>query len=171
MAIFIVAGLVVFPVTVLIAVTAATFGTVLGFLYAAGGALGSALALYLVGAWVGKDLLLDLLGPRLDRIRRRIVDRGVIAVAVVRLVPVAPFTFVNLVAGASQIRLHEYLIGTLLGMAPGLVVMSALGPQVFEILAHPTLGNVALLGAGVIGWIALSIGIQVVISKLRRAAP
>ncbi len=85
-----------------------------------------------------------------------------------RLVPVAPFTFVNLVAGASQIRLHEYIIGTMLGMAPGLIVMSALGHQVFEILAHPTARNVALLGACVVFWVALSIAIQMFISKMRR---
>jgi phosphatidylserine/phosphatidylglycerophosphate/cardiolipin synthase-like enzyme/uncharacterized membrane protein YdjX (TVP38/TMEM64 family) len=166
---FVGAGLVAFPVTVLIAVTAATFGPLLGFAYAGAGALASALVVYLIGAWAGKDMVRDLLGPRLDRIRRRIVTKGVIAVALVRLVPVAPFTFVNLVAGASQIRLHEYLIGTMLGMAPGLVVMSALGAQVFEILARPTAGNVALLGACVVGWIALSIGIQILVSKLRRA--
>jgi uncharacterized membrane protein YdjX (TVP38/TMEM64 family) len=166
--VFIAAGLVAFPVTVLIAVTAATFGPLLGFVYAAAGAFTSALVVYCIGAWAGKEVVGDLLGPRLDRIRRRIVHRGVIAVALVRLVPVAPFTFVNLVAGASQIRLHEYIIGTMLGMAPGLIVMSALGHQVFEILAHPTARNVALLGACVVFWVALSIAIQMFISKMRR---
>ncbi|HEX2216636.1 MAG TPA: phospholipase D-like domain-containing protein, partial [Xanthobacteraceae bacterium] len=91
-AIFVAAGLVAFPVTVLIAVTAATFGPALGFTYAAVGALTSALVTYMIGAWLGKDMLRDLMGPRLDRIRRRIVNQGVIAVAAVRLVPVAPFT-------------------------------------------------------------------------------
>lgn len=167
--IFILAGLVAFPITVLIAVTAATFGPLRGFAYAGTGALASALVVYLLGAWAGKDMVRDLLGPRLDRIRRRIVNQGVIAVALIRLVPVAPFTFINLVAGASQIRLHEYLIGTVLGMAPGLVVMSALGAQLFEILANPTAGNIALLGAFVVGWIVLSVGIQFFISKVRRA--
>ncbi|HET9904016.1 MAG TPA: VTT domain-containing protein [Xanthobacteraceae bacterium] len=167
---FVIAGFVAFPVTVLIAVTAATFGPVFGFLYAGAGALASALVVYLVGAWAGKEVVRDLLGPRLDRIRRRIVRRGVIAVALIRLVPVAPFTFVNLVAGASQIRLHEYLLGTLLGMTPGLLVMSALGAQIFEILRNPTAENVAILGACVVGWIALSVGIQILVSRLRRGA-
>ncbi|MBX6425432.1 MAG: VTT domain-containing protein [Variibacter sp.] len=167
--IYIAAGLVAFPVTVLIAVTAATFGPLFGLAYATAGALASALIVYLVGAWAGKDAVHDLLGPRLDRIRRRIVNRGVIAIALIRLVPVAPFTFVNLVAGASEIRLHEFLIGTILGMAPGLVVMSALGHQAYQILTRPTAGNVALLGACIVGWIALSLGVQIVVSKLRRA--
>jgi phosphatidylserine/phosphatidylglycerophosphate/cardiolipin synthase-like enzyme/uncharacterized membrane protein YdjX (TVP38/TMEM64 family) len=170
-AVYIVAGLLAFPVTVLIAVTAATFGPLAGFVYASAGALASALVVYGIGVWAGKDAVRDLLGPRLDRIRRRIVAKGVIAVAMIRLVPVAPFTLVNLVAGASQIRLHDYVIGTILGMAPGLVVMSALGHQVFQILTQPTAGNVALLGACILGWIALSLGIQFVVSKIRRAEP
>ena len=169
--IFVAGGLVAFPVLVLIAVTAATFGPLYGFIYGLAGSLASALVTYLIGRWLGKDLLRDLLGPRLDRIRRRIVNQGVISVAAIRVVPVAPFTFVNLVAGASQIRLHDYLAGTVLGMAPGLIVMSALGHQVFQILTRPTLANVAMLGAAIIGWIAVSIGVQVLVSRLRKAEP
>ena len=166
---FVTGGLVAFPVLILIAVTAATFGPVLGFVYASAGCLASAIVTYLIGARLGKDVLRDLLGPRLDRIRRRIVQQGVIAIAAIRMVPIAPFTFVNLVAGASQIRLHDYLLGTILGMAPGILAMSALGHQVFEMWNHPTLANVALLIGAAIGWIALSIGVQVLVSKFRRA--
>jgi uncharacterized membrane protein YdjX (TVP38/TMEM64 family) len=35
------------------------------------------------------------------------------------MVPLAPFTVVNVVAGASQIRLTDYLAGTALGMLRG----------------------------------------------------
>jgi uncharacterized membrane protein YdjX (TVP38/TMEM64 family) len=167
--IFIAGGLVAFPVLVLIGVTAATFGPVYGLAYAAAGSLASALVTYLIGAWLGKDLLRDYLGPRLDRIRRRIVNQGVISVAAIRIVPVAPFTFVNLVAGASQIRLQDYLAGTVLGMLPGWIIMSALGHQLFQIVTQPTVANVALLGAAIVAWIAVSVGVQVLLSKLRSA--
>ncbi|HEY0442239.1 MAG TPA: VTT domain-containing protein, partial [Xanthobacteraceae bacterium] len=168
-AIFVSAGLVAFPVLVLIAVTAATFGPFYGLLYAALGSLSSALVTYLIGARLGKDMLRAMLGPRLDRIRRHIVNQGVISVAAVRVVPVAPFTLVNLVAGASQIRLQDFLAGTVLGMAPGWIVMSALGHQIFQIITQPTATNVALLGAAIVAWIAVSVGIQILVSKYRRA--
>jgi phospholipase D1/2 len=54
----------------------------------------------------------------------------VLAVAAIRLVPIAPFTLVNLIAGASKIRFADYLLGTVIGMAPGLVLMSALVPGI-----------------------------------------
>ncbi len=56
-AVFVVAGLLMFPVTVLIAASAAAFGPWLGFSYAAVGALLSALATYAVGAALGKQHL------------------------------------------------------------------------------------------------------------------
>ena len=167
--IFVVAGLVAFPVTVLIAVTAATFGPKAGFAYAAFGCLASALVGYLLGAQLGRDFLRDYLGPRLDRIRRRLVKQGVLAVATIRLVPIAPFTLINLVAGASQIRLQDYLLGTVLGMAPGLIIMSALGYQIVEIIKQPTAANLAVLAGAILGWIALSFGIQILITKFRSA--
>jgi phospholipase D1/2 len=167
--IFVLGGLVAFPVLILIAVTAATFGPVFGFAYAASGCLASALVTYFIGARLGKELLRDYLGPRLDRIRRRIVRQGVISVAAIRVVPIAPFTFVNLVAGASQIRLQDYVLGTILGMAPGLVIMSALGYQIFEMWRHPTWTNIGLLVAAVIGWLAVSLGVQILVTKRRRA--
>ena len=127
LAIFLAGGLVAFPVTVLIAATAATFGPWLGFLYAATGAIASALLTYFIGALLGRDVLRNWMGPRLTRIRERIVRQGVLAIAAIRMVPVAPFTLVNMVAGASGIRLLDYIAGTLLGLLPGLILMSALG--------------------------------------------
>ena len=159
------AGLLAFPVTILIAATAAAFGPWLGFAYAGIGAIASAVVTYEVGRRLSKEALRDFLGPRLGRIRERIATEGIIAVATVRLVPLAPFTVVNLVAGASEIRLVDYVLGTLLGMAPGLIVMSALGHQLARILVDPTPTEFALLVGAVLAWIATAIGIQIAVSK------
>ncbi|WP_049772921.1 VTT domain-containing protein [Nitrosococcus watsonii] len=40
-----------------------------------------------------------------------------------RIVPLAPFTIINFVAGASHIKIRDYFIDSLLGMAPGIFVM------------------------------------------------
>jgi phosphatidylserine/phosphatidylglycerophosphate/cardiolipin synthase-like enzyme/uncharacterized membrane protein YdjX (TVP38/TMEM64 family) len=162
---FVAAGFVAFPVTLLIAATAAAFGPLPGLAYATAGMLASAVITYAVGARLGKEALRNVLGPRLNRIRRRIARQGVLAVATIRLVPLAPFTVVNLVAGASAIRPIDYVAGTILGMLPGLVVLSVLGHQIVRILSEPSPAEVALLVAAVAGWIALSVGLQVVVSR------
>ena len=116
---FLIGGLVAFPLILLIAGTAAAFGPVVGFAYAAAGSLASALLTYFIGAWLGRDALENVLGPRLNRIRARIQRSGVVAVAAIRLVPIAPFTIVNMVAGASGINPSHYTIGTALGLCRG----------------------------------------------------
>jgi uncharacterized membrane protein YdjX (TVP38/TMEM64 family) len=162
---FVAAGFVAFPVTVLIAATAAAFGPWPGLPYATAGVLVSAVMTYAVGARLGQDALRNVLGPRLNRIRRKIARQGVLAVATIRLVPLAPFTVVNLVAGASAIRPTDFVAGTALGMAPGLIVLSILGHQVFRILTHPNPADLALLVAAVAAWILVSVGLQILVSK------
>ena len=111
------------------------------------------------------------MGPRLHRVRRGLVRRGVLAVAAVRLVPIAPFTIVNLVAGASRIPFADYIFGTIIGMAPGIVLMSALGHRIFSILTEPTLANILLFILAVLAWLAVSIGVQAIILRWRRPDP
>jgi uncharacterized membrane protein YdjX (TVP38/TMEM64 family) len=168
LAVFVAGGLLVFPVTLLIAATAATFGPWLGFAYATAGAVASAVTTYGVGALIGRRALENLLGPGVHRIRRSITRHGVIAVAAVRMVPIAPFTVVNLAAGASRIPFAEYVFGTLLGMLPGLALMSALGHQIFNVLTAPTLLNVGLFVLAIVAWIAASLGTQAVLTWFRR---
>jgi uncharacterized membrane protein YdjX (TVP38/TMEM64 family)/phosphatidylserine/phosphatidylglycerophosphate/cardiolipin synthase-like enzyme len=168
-AVFIAAGFVLFPLTILIAVTAGAFGPGLGLVYAAAGAVASSLTTYFVGAKLGKHALRKFVGPRLNRVTKRVAEKGVLAVAAVRLVPVAPFTVVNLVAGASGIRFTDFLLGTALGLLPGLIVLSSLGNQIFRVLSNPDGADVFLFVALVIGWICLSFGLQILVTRLRNA--
>jgi phospholipase D1/2 len=158
--VYIVGGLIAFPVLILIAATAAAFGPGLGLAYAAAGSLASAVVTYAVGVALGRDMLRAVIGPRLKRVQRRIVRGGVLAIAAIRLVPIAPYTVVNLVAGASDIRLGAFVAGTIVGMLPGWIVMSALGHQLMRLITAPSAGDIALLAGVIALWIALAGGVQ-----------
>ena len=153
-------GLIAFPLIVLIAATAATFGPILGFAYGLMGSIASAILMYAVGAWLGSRALQGLFSPRLTRIREVIDRRGIIAIATVRLVPVAPFTVVNMLAGACHIRLTDYVIGTTLGLLPGLLLMSVLGYQVFRFMTEPSLIDFLLVAGGAAIWVAVVVVAQ-----------
>lgn len=163
--VYIVGGLIAFPVMILIAATAAAFGPALGITYAAAGSLASAVVTFAIGVAIGRDTLRTVIGPRLKRIQRRIVSGGVLAIAAIRLIPIAPFTVVNLVAGASEIRIGPFIAGTVLGMAPGWLVMSALGHQIMRIISGPSAADIALLAGVVALWIALAGGVQLAFVK------
>ena len=163
--VYIVGGLIAFPVLILIAATAAAFGPLLGLAYAAAGSLASAVVTYAIGVALGRDTLRAVIGPRLKRVQRRILRGGVLAIAAIRMVPIAPFTVVNLVAGASEIRIGAFIAGTILGMLPGWIMMSALGHQIMRIISEPSAADVALLAAVIALWVALAGGVQVALAR------
>jgi phosphatidylserine/phosphatidylglycerophosphate/cardiolipin synthase-like enzyme/uncharacterized membrane protein YdjX (TVP38/TMEM64 family) len=161
---FVVGGLVVFPVLVLIAATAAALGPWMGFVSAGIGVLLSALTLFMIGRFLGHARLQRLLGRRAARIQRRVIGKGVVAVAMIRMVPIAPFSIVNLVAGASELSLRDFMLGTILGMAPGIAVMAALGAQIADLARNASWGNVLLLALAIAAWIALCLGVQFLVT-------
>jgi uncharacterized membrane protein YdjX (TVP38/TMEM64 family) len=80
-------------------------------------------------------------------------------------VPVAPFTVVNLVAGASDIRFRDFLVGTIIGLLPGLIALTLLGYQISELLTEPSALQLAILAGAVAIWIAVSVGIQILVNR------
>lgn len=163
-ALYVLAGLVVFPVTVLVAATAIALGPLEGFVTAAAGVLASAGVLFWVGRCLGRKHIERFGGRAVARAGARLTDGGIVAIATIRVVPVAPFTVINLVAGASRIRFRDFLIGTAAGMAPGILAFSLLGHQFERTLRDPTGADVALLAA----LAAVAIGLGRVASRVLR---
>lgn len=167
---FLLGGLVAFPVTVLIAATALALGSWQGLLYAGIGSVASALSTYFIGRLIGTQLLRDLLGPRINRIGRSMARQGIVAMVAVRLLPVAPFTLVNLVAGSIRVPFLDFMIGTAIGLAPGLLTMSILGGQVIDIFQDPSFGDIGVMLAVLVGGIALSLVMQRLLASARSPA-
>lgn len=151
---YVIAGLLAMPVLVLIAVTGIVFGPVLGAAYALAGAIASAAVTYGIGRRLGRDTVRRLAGARLNRISMRLARRGIVAIAIVRMLPLAPFTIVNVVAGASHIGLRDFLLGTVIGMLPGIVATVVFVDRIVEALRAPsaaTLISLALVAAALVG--------------------
>jgi uncharacterized membrane protein YdjX (TVP38/TMEM64 family) len=168
---FVVGGLVVFPVLVLIAATAAALGPWMGFASAATGVLLSSAILFGIGRVLGHARLQRLLGRRSSRVQSRIIGKGVVAVAMIRMVSIAPFSIVNVVAGASKLRLRDFMLGTALGMLPGIAVMAALGAQIADLARHASLSNAVLLGLAIFAWITLCLGVQFLMTWMAGRRP
>ncbi len=134
---FVIGGLLLMPVTALIIISVLVFGSISGFFYALLGSVISALTGYGLGSMLGKNALRDLAGNRINQVSRQLAERGFLTMIVVRIVPVAPFTIINLVAGASHIRFRDFLLGTLIGMTPGIFGITLLTDRVQTTLTSP----------------------------------
>jgi uncharacterized membrane protein YdjX (TVP38/TMEM64 family) len=144
---FVAGGLVLFPVMVLVGITAIVFGPVPGIAYAMIGATVSGAMTFAIGRHLSRDTVRRLAGRRLNDLSRRLGERGLLAVIFVRVVPVGPFSIVNIVAGASHIRWRDFLLGTVIGLAPGVTAASIFVDRVAAAIVEPGFGTFALLAA------------------------
>jgi uncharacterized membrane protein YdjX (TVP38/TMEM64 family) len=169
-AVFVLAGALVFPLNLLVLATAAVFGPWLGILYGAAGTITSALVMFLVGSRLGREAPDRMLGDRGKRVLAGVRKRGVLAVVSFRLLPLAPFTLVNLTAGASGIRLLDFFLGTLMGMIPGLFLLSIMGDRIVGVLTNPSAVDIAIIIACVAALIGLAVAAQILLSRRRDRA-
>ena len=142
-----VGSLILAPITLLIIATAATFEPLMGFVYALCGSCVSAVVTYGLGRWVGRETVYRFTGSVLGRVQRQISRHGFLSMLFARIVPLAPFAVVNMIAGACQIRLRDFLLATALGMSPGIFMVVILADQLGRNLRDPTTGTVTLLMA------------------------
>lgn len=141
------------PLIFLTLVAVAAYGPLTGSAYVLAGAMMSAAVSYGVGRLLGREVVERLAGPRVNQLSRRLARRGLLAVVAVRLVPVAPFAVVNMVAGASHLRLQHLLLGTAIGILPGTLGVALFLDQIQAALRSPTPWTWALvaLTVGLIG--------------------
>ncbi|MBB4010825.1 TVP38/TMEM64 family protein [Niveibacterium umoris] len=143
---FALACVVAVPLSVLMLVTVLAFGPLLGVAYGVTGATIGAATSFLIGRRIGRRAMQKLAGARLAHIDRQLGRRGVLSATMIRLVPVAPFAVVNMLAGVSAIRLRHFLIGNLLGMLPMTLASALFAEQIVRAVARPNGLTLALLG-------------------------
>lgn len=107
------------------------YGALFGAYFGAGLSLAAAVlaaaGCFLAGGWAGHALLLRRAGPRLKALDGWLARRGLLAVAVVRLLPIAPFGLVSYAYGVSSTRFRDFIGGTALGGLPSSVSYATIG--------------------------------------------
>jgi len=134
---FVAGGLVSAPVTGLIVISLIVFGPARGFAYALLGSSLSAAATYQIGALLGRNVVRRFAGQKVNALSRKIGRRGILSTAVVRMVPVAPFSIVNMIAGASHIRFRDFIIGTIIGLLPGMLALTGIVDRGMAVITRP----------------------------------
>ena len=165
---FLGAGLIVFPMLLLIIACSAVFGPLLGLVYSSAGLLASAALNYAIGTWLGREILLNALGPRFDSTRSALTRRGLTTTAIVRTIPGSPFALVSVAAGASDIRFLDYFIGTAIGILVPVILLTVATEQTSRPLTEPSTIQLALLVAVIALWIAVAFGAQALLERIAK---
>lgn len=160
---FLVGSLLVLPVTVMVVLTVATFGPLMGFFYALAGVTIAGLSSFALGRRLGRAQLDRLAGTRLHAVSLRLRGAGITTVAAIRMIPITHFTVVSLAAGVSHIRVRDFLMGTVIGMAPGIGAIAIFFDQFSAMAQSPTLEHLLWL-------LGISLAILAALLYFRRLA-
>jgi phosphatidylserine/phosphatidylglycerophosphate/cardiolipin synthase-like enzyme/uncharacterized membrane protein YdjX (TVP38/TMEM64 family) len=151
MALYTPACLVMFPRPLITLAAVIACGPWLGFGTALAGISASAVVTYYIGRRMKRDTVRRLAGPRLDRMIDVLKRYGLLAMTLLRLVPIAPFAVESIVAGAIHMRLWQVVAGTAIGLLPGTLATTIFGDAI----------ETALSGTGEVNWwlVALAVGL------------
>ncbi len=153
--VYVIGGFFLFPVTVLSLITAAVFGVILGPLYGMLGSLLSAAIMFWIGNVAGLKGLRKFFGEKIRAIDRKFHDSGILGVAALRFIPIAPYSIVNLAAGISSVTFFDFMVGTFLGFLPGLFIKGLVGDSLVQVFISPNPKAKVHLALGVVLWVAL----------------
>jgi phosphatidylserine/phosphatidylglycerophosphate/cardiolipin synthase-like enzyme/uncharacterized membrane protein YdjX (TVP38/TMEM64 family) len=153
---FVAASLAAVPVTLLILTCSLVFGTMTGATVAFVGSVLSALIGYGIGRFTGRSLVERLANGRIQQVSQRLGRRGILTIITVRIVPVAPFAVLNLLAGTMHISVRDFVIGTAVGMLPGIIVLVIFAEGLLSLIGQADLRAVALILIGILGLAGLA---------------
>ncbi len=138
-------SLVLFPITILMLATIFLYGPIFGFGYSLIGSVAAAAFTYWIGRLLARNRVREIAGNKLNRISKLIAKKGLLTIIFVRMLPIAPFSIVNIVAGASRIRFLDFILGTAIGMLPGLLGMTLFGNSLKSAIKRPDAFSVFML--------------------------
>lgn len=150
------AAFVLFPRPLLTLLTAVAFGPWLGFVYSMLGIMTSALATYYTGRVMPEKTVKSLAGDKLQQMSKRLKKHGFIAVFAIRMIPAAPFAVESMVAGAARFKVTDFMLGTFLGMAPGVLLTTVFGNELSAALDDAAEINYWIIGAAVVAFAIFS---------------
>jgi uncharacterized membrane protein YdjX (TVP38/TMEM64 family) len=133
------------PQAVLIVALVAAFGPWAGFLYSWAGKLIACAAGFLLGRRLGAGWIDRHAGPDAAIVMDELARHGLVASAVIRLVPTLPSIVINTAAGCTPMRFRDFLVGTAIGSVPKMALIA--------FASHAAIRG--LEGAGLQAWIAV----------------
>ncbi|MGB6220780.1 VTT domain-containing protein [Haloferula sp.] len=139
--VFAVAGVLAVPINLIIIGATIVLGPWYAFGCGFGGTMLAAALSHAIGHHVGKPVVARFAGDKLEALSAALANRGIWSVALIRVLPVAPFGVVNLVAGISSIRFSVFMIGSAIGLLPGVAAVTLATRRFVMAIEDPGLGN------------------------------
>ncbi|MBB6215516.1 putative membrane protein YdjX (TVP38/TMEM64 family) [Anaerosolibacter carboniphilus] len=130
---FTIVPLTLFPDSVLAIAGGMCFGLFWGSIYTMIGALcGGTLSFY-ISRLIGKNFIKNILKKDLGELSSSIEEKGFFIILLLRLIPLFPYDIISYSAGLSNIRYRDFLLATIFGTIPGIIVFTNVGDKATDV--------------------------------------
>jgi len=143
------------PQFVLMAATVLAFGPVNGFIFAWIATMCSASVNFWIARLAGADVLKRFGGDWMNRASEFVGRNGLLASALVRIVPSGPYIVVNMAFGASPTPFWAFFVGTGLGITPKILVVGLTGQSLIAMISGQSLLLAGTLVFAVAIWLVI----------------
>ena len=130
-------GTIFIPSTPFMAVAGILFGFKYGFIYSAIGGFLSSIIVFEISRRLGKTKVENILEHKylksLGRYNERLESGGAWDLVILRIAPIMPFNVLNILMGVSKIKTGDYVIGTVLGLIPSIILTVYFGHFISKI--------------------------------------
>lgn len=169
-----------FPQILLFTATVIVFGAYVGAVYSWIATMASATLTFGIGHFLGGRWIRRIGGERMQRTINFLSHRGILASALIRVIPSGPFIVVNATAGAAHIPLWKFWVGTGVGIVPKILLVALLGvlapsadvlkegmAGVVEFFTSREPRDLALIAAIIAAWLGFLLFIRHLYRRLR----
>jgi len=165
-ALFVVTGVVMFPLSILNLAVAMVFG-LWGIFYALIGGMLNTAVYFWVGHYVrhhrgGKKLLAH---PKIAPVDKKLKKAGVAGAVFMHTLPAPSFSAMNFIAGLSSVSFPVFFLGTFIALIPGAIARGVVGNSLTEVLLSPTRETWIYLAGGLVLWVVLIMGTQALVKR------
>ncbi len=139
--------LTLFPDSLLAIAGGMCFGLFWGSIYTMVGALSGGTLAFYIARLIKKGLIKKPSSKDLGGLSKSIEERGFWIVLLLRLIPLFPYDVISYSAGLSGISIKDFLLATLLGTIPGIIVFTNVGDKATDIGSRDFYISLSLLVA------------------------
>lgn len=129
---FTIVPLTLFPDAVLAITSGLIFGVTFGFVYTIIGALCGGSLAFFIARFLGHDFIATKVKEHAN-LNSLISQREFPMILILRLIPLIPFDVISYASGISGIRYKDFILGTVLGIIPGVFLLTNIGAGMSEL--------------------------------------
>ena len=135
---FVVLPIFFFPVPVIVLAGGTIFGLFKGTLYTMIGVLINTPIMYFIGRFLLKDFVHNFVNNHMSEKLRNVLqstNQKVLALVlfIIRLSPIFSYNLVNYISGVTEIKFLPYILTTIAGVLPGVIVFINIGENVLNV--------------------------------------